>query len=356
MDLSCVDMNEVVHALRSAQLRRTAKGAEVFLSAGCSGGWYFDWIEENYGPTAHHIGLEYYSPVPDVLPPNVTWIANTVGNMEAVGDASVDLVFSGQNIEHLWPGDVVGFMLEANRVLRPGGRLVMDSPNRIATAALNWSHPEHTVELTPDEAVELSTLAGFEVESVVGLWQSIDGGRVMPHVPADEKDMVARTLNGLGAPDECFVWWLEGHRAGEPDRTRLKQRVEEIFQGAWPERLNRLTPLTGDVGPDGLITSHWGSAGAVFFGPYAALPAGSYRVTFEITSVVDSSASPGWCDVRGGGQDLAVAHLPAMAAGQTVPVVIDIDLPELTFGVEFRLISNGTGQVRSPLHVDIQAR
>ncbi|WP_210332908.1 class I SAM-dependent methyltransferase, partial [Methylosinus sp. H3A] len=60
-------------------------------------------------------------PRPETLPANVTWIVNTAGNMESVGSSSCDIVFSGQNIEHLWPGEILGFLAEAARVLKPGG-------------------------------------------------------------------------------------------------------------------------------------------------------------------------------------------------------------------------------------------
>ena len=84
-----------------------------------------------------------------------------------------------------------------------------DSPNRTVTAGLNWSHPEHTIELTPAEAAELTTLAGFEVESVTGLWQCLDNGRLLSYQPGTESDLVVRTVQGLDAPDASFIWWLE---------------------------------------------------------------------------------------------------------------------------------------------------
>ena len=352
VDLSAVDMDQVLHAQRTAQLKRVPKGAEVFLSAGCSGRWYFDWIEEAYGAVRHHIGLEYYSPRPDDLPDNVTWIANTVGNMEAVGADSVDLVFSGQNLEHLWADDVVGFLCESNRVLRSGGLLVMDSPNRIVTAGLNWSHPEHTVEFTAAEAAELCALAGFEVDASVGLWRCIVDGELRPRPPVDELDLIERTVGGLDAPDESFVWWIEARRVADPDRAALEARVEAIFEPAWRERLNRVIPLAGDVSDDGtIITSHEGTEGAVFFGPHTPLPAGRYRVEFDVTSLHTVDASPGWCDVNSNDGGLAVEHLPPMAEGETVTVGLDVSLANLVFGVEFRLVSNGTAQLRSPLGV-----
>jgi len=72
--------------------------------------------------------------------------------MSGVRDRTCDLVFLGQNLEHLWPEEVAGFLAEAARVTKLGGHLVVDSPNRLLPKPLNWSHPEHTVELATDEA------------------------------------------------------------------------------------------------------------------------------------------------------------------------------------------------------------
>ena len=143
-----LNVNLLLHQSRGAFLRAMPPGAQRLLSAGCAGLWYFEWIEQTYGRVPEHLGIEYYSPRPEGLPDNVTWIANTASDMSDVPDASCDLVFSGQNLEHLWPEEVAGFVLEAARVLKPGGHLVMDSPNRHVTRLLNWSHSEHTIELT----------------------------------------------------------------------------------------------------------------------------------------------------------------------------------------------------------------
>jgi hypothetical protein len=93
----------------------------VLLSAGAAGTWYFEWITQWYGAVERHIGIERYLPRPDVLPANVEWITSSVADMDTVAGGSVDLVFSGQNIEHLFGDGVPGFLLESARVLRPAG-------------------------------------------------------------------------------------------------------------------------------------------------------------------------------------------------------------------------------------------
>jgi SAM-dependent methyltransferase len=47
-------------------------------------------------------------------------------------DASVDLAFSNQLIEHVHPDDLQPHLREVRRVLRPGGRYVMITPHRLS--------------------------------------------------------------------------------------------------------------------------------------------------------------------------------------------------------------------------------
>lgn len=65
-------------------------------------------------------------------------------------DASVDVVVSAQTVEHLW--DQARFVDECARVLRPGGRLVLTTPNRLTFPPGNVFHSR---ELDGAELAEL---------------------------------------------------------------------------------------------------------------------------------------------------------------------------------------------------------
>lgn len=84
-------------------------------------------------------------------------------------DDSVDVVVNFQVIEHLW--DQPQFVAECARVLRPGGRLLMSTPNRITfTPGSDVPvNPFHTRELNPDELAELLVDGGFEVTEMLGV-------------------------------------------------------------------------------------------------------------------------------------------------------------------------------------------
>jgi SAM-dependent methyltransferase len=99
------------------------------------------------------------------------------GNLAAlpVPSESVDVLVTLQVIEHVW--NHPEFVRECRRVLRPGGQLLVTTPNRLTfspglDAPLN---PFHTKEFTATELVELTTRCGFETERVFGLQA---GGRL----------------------------------------------------------------------------------------------------------------------------------------------------------------------------------
>ncbi|QWF83332.1 class I SAM-dependent methyltransferase [Amycolatopsis sp. CA-230715] len=86
-----------------------------------------------------------------------------------VASSTVDVVANFQVIEHLW--DQAGFLAECHRVLRPGGRLLVTTPNRLTFTPDSDTplNPFHTRELAPSEMDELLREAGFEVERLDGL-------------------------------------------------------------------------------------------------------------------------------------------------------------------------------------------
>jgi SAM-dependent methyltransferase len=77
-------------------------------------------------------------------------------------DAAVDVVANLQVIEHLW--DQAGFLAECRRVLRPGGTLLLTTPNRITFSPGRETplNPFHTRELSGAELAGLLREAGFE--------------------------------------------------------------------------------------------------------------------------------------------------------------------------------------------------
>jgi hypothetical protein len=272
-------------------------------------------------------------------------------DMSGVQDASVDLVFSGQNLEHLWPEEVSGSFLETWRILREGGYFVIDSPNRNITAPLNWSHPEHTVELTSNECFDLLALAGFDVVTCHGIWLCRDPltKRMLPFEPQTngEWSIPERLISASDNPNDSFIWWIVAQKSGRtPDRDPLSRAMGGIFSRAWPERWQRVRNLIGR--PISTEDGDWFEAGfeesgCLLYGPYAPLHAGDYSVEFELVCSSSSTTSQpaARIDVVGEEQILAFRELmPSDLRGQTA-FSIDFSLSKTTFGMQFRCFSYG---------------
>ena len=90
-------------------------------------------------------------------------------------DASFDLVWSGQSIEHVDQAAGSRMCREALRVLRPGGHFCLDTPNRGLTeihtrdVGGGFIHPEHKKEYRAIELRELLSQAGFRIVAERGI-------------------------------------------------------------------------------------------------------------------------------------------------------------------------------------------
>jgi SAM-dependent methyltransferase len=148
-------------------LRDRCAGALV-LEAGCGEGYGAGMLAEvaarvlalDLDPaTAVHVARRY---------PRV---AVARGNLVAlpVRDGSCDAVVTLQVIEHLW--DQERFLRECSRVLRPGGTLMLSTPNRLTFSPGRDTplNPFHTRELSAAELAGLVRDAGFTGVEVHGL-------------------------------------------------------------------------------------------------------------------------------------------------------------------------------------------
>ena len=109
--------------------------------------------------------------------------------------ATVDSLVSLQVIEHLW--DLPAFWAEVRRVVRPGGRVVISTPNRVTFSpglarGQKPTNPFHVEEFDAHQLAALLAEAGFSEVRVLGL-------RHGPRL-ADE-DVVARQIQAILADE-----------------------------------------------------------------------------------------------------------------------------------------------------------
>ncbi|GLZ43331.1 methyltransferase [Actinokineospora sp. NBRC 105648] len=140
----------------------------VVLEAGCGEGYGADLL-------AHRaelvIGLDYDEVTAGHVARAYPSVRAVRGNLASLPlrDGGIDVVANLQVIEHLW--DQEGFLRECRRVLRPGGLLLITTPNRLTFSPGRDTplNPFHTRELAPSELDGLVRGAGFAVEFLGGV-------------------------------------------------------------------------------------------------------------------------------------------------------------------------------------------
>jgi SAM-dependent methyltransferase len=138
------------------------------LEAGCGEGYGADLLARG---AVGVLGLDYDALTLRHVAATYPHVHAARANLAAlpVRSSTVDVVVNFQVIEHLW--DQEGFLAECHRVLRPGSRLLITTPNRITFSPGRDTplNPFHTRELAPAEMAELLRDTGFEVEYLAGL-------------------------------------------------------------------------------------------------------------------------------------------------------------------------------------------
>jgi 2-polyprenyl-3-methyl-5-hydroxy-6-metoxy-1,4-benzoquinol methylase len=137
-----------------------------WLDVGCGNGTYLVQLARR-GWTAE--GVEF-DPAAAAVAARAGFTVR-VGSLEQVGypDSSFDVVSMSHVIEHL--PDPVGTLTECRRILRPGGRIVLATPNamglgsrRFGRAWVGWHHPRHLFVFTPESLASAVERAGLTVD------------------------------------------------------------------------------------------------------------------------------------------------------------------------------------------------
>ncbi|MBA8888504.1 hypothetical protein FHW12_002737 [Dokdonella fugitiva] len=98
--------------------------------------------------------------------------AEGVANVPALQSRRYQCIFMGQAIEHILPEKLPELLAWIRAHLLPGGRFVMDTPNRAITKIHSpdaYINEDHKLEYTPDQLEEVLAVSGFSVTRKTGL-------------------------------------------------------------------------------------------------------------------------------------------------------------------------------------------
>src|SRR3977135_4291271 len=156
------------HEVVYRRLAGRCAGRDV-LEAGCGEGYGADLIADK---ARRVIGLDYDESAVAHVQARYPRVSMLHGNLAELPlpDGAVDVVLNFQVIAHL--RDQGKFVVECLRVLRPGGVLLVSTPNRITFSPGRDTpiNPFHTRELNADELSELLVEAGFAEVSISGVF------------------------------------------------------------------------------------------------------------------------------------------------------------------------------------------
>ena len=101
----------------------------------------------------------------------VEYVYQSMTDLSPFADNSVDLVYSGQSIEHVTEAEGHQVIAEVLRILRPGGYFCLDTPNGRITRIQQdkFVDPDHKIEYTHQQLHAALASGGFEVCESKGL-------------------------------------------------------------------------------------------------------------------------------------------------------------------------------------------
>lgn len=183
-------------------------------------------------------------------------IVSSMTDMHMVEEGSMDALFSSHNVEHLYRHQVPGALKEFNRVIKPGGQVVITLPDVQTVAA-------YVAEGILDDPLYKSPAGPIApVDILYGWTQSIaSGNHFMAHKTGFSAKTLAQHMLSVGFSNivvrrRWLDLWATGLKLPEahPQRKMQAQIVNQRLRGpngerlpAWYERM-----LTSQANPASL--------------------------------------------------------------------------------------------------------
>jgi len=181
-------------------------GTRLVLHVGCGR------IEET-GLHESFLGPEWHEVRLDVDPGVEPDIVASITDMSPVADASVDAVYSHHNIEHVFSHEVPRVLAEFFRVLRPGGTVLLGTPDlqHVARTIASGRLEDPLYRSGAGRITALDIVYGLRADLV-------DGREYMAHRTGFTRGTLARRLGAAGFVDVevtravPFALWARARR------------------------------------------------------------------------------------------------------------------------------------------------
>ena len=133
----------------------------------------------------------------------VDYLYQSMTTLQPIPDASVDLVYAGQSIEHVTRPEAATTYREVWRVLKPGGFFALDTPNARITRLQQdeFIDPDHEHEYTHGELSRDLTEAGFGIVEAKGINHA---GPITSRAEFSE-EAVARACGLFSEIEDCYI-------------------------------------------------------------------------------------------------------------------------------------------------------
>ncbi|MCE9532516.1 MAG: methyltransferase domain-containing protein [Planctomycetes bacterium] len=142
----------------------------------------------------------------------VKYLFRSMADLSPIADGSVDLVYSGESIEHVTREEAERVFKEAHRILKPGGEMCFDTPNRAVTKIQvpnSYINPDHKWEYTHAELSAMITRNGFEIREAKGIALMAESARTGKF----EFEELIKNAGMYDAIEKCYLLYYRCRKA-----------------------------------------------------------------------------------------------------------------------------------------------